>query len=696
MGQEDDRRAPEKGRGHKTPGNNENKREKITPKGQPARVVLKSNPSASKITPRITLRATQKTTPKSPWTMRETPPSKKETSSATRHTISSQRSTPASNTKDSSPAMGKVTLRAGTSRSTRERQTTSRQQGSTKTPPSANHLDQRSSKKELFDMIRDGSNSSISDPDVGLMLRPRLVSLRADAFKDLNSTEVSSDGELDNDNQIGGSPFYADEELSGDDLESRMRSFLKRRERSRISRRSEIKAVKWDPAIVTCGPLSSITNNAKAIETPSAVSPRERQHDEPTKDLKYSLDNLHEIAADLKKADKRILQQLLEALKSADSSDDTTIIRPKKRRVPLGEQKNEVKGSHTVTDRTVESQQNKIAASVVKGLNPEAPVYRNFAIVKDRFSPQKENKENIPQGSRWPLNVQRKRPHSIEDGHNVTQGFYNPAKPTKYIPPALRTRKASPTFPRQGIEPIWVKKDSFPSKTSSLASDLGDFHSPAEPYESLIDAPLDQLYSLQPPLLAQVPQVPLTNQPILPPSWMTGFPTVFQPLLSQSAFQPGLYEAYSGYGFQPNAFSNPTMAPEWYSTPMIPLSTMPLPNKSTKNRTKRTPGNVIPSETGPGRESVALEPAWSTQLLDNFMAKYPKTGTKKPLPKLTKEKKIATHIQQKLEVLLYHQKEKQAMEQRLGVMPMMGLPRMVSNGSLGSTLSDSLDASVMS
>ncbi|XMA07621.1 hypothetical protein WAI453_000412 [Rhynchosporium graminicola] len=705
MGQDVDRREPGKDRVPKKPDNNENQREKTLPKFQPARVVLKSSSSASKTTTRITLRTTSKSPPKSPWTMRDTPPSKKETSSASRHTISSHRSTPSSHTKAASPALrAKPTIREGTIRSHRLTKTGTRQQESVKTRPSAETKYERPSRRGLMIATRKVSAFSKADSDIESVLNPEFVSLHDNDFKNPNNTVVSSDNKFNIDTRIGDSPFYADEELSGDDLESRMRSFLRRRERNRVSRRSEIKAVKWDPAIVACGPLFSVTNNSNAREGPDTGLPQANQYDEPTKDVKTSLDYLNQIAADLRKADRRILQQLLEALKNVDSSDDTTVIRPKKKRTPLGEKQIKLMENYSSSTKTSNSQQNnKIILTTKKRLNPEAPVYQNFGVLNNRFFQPEENKENIHQGGKWPLNVQRKRPHSKEDESDIVQSPFDPCKPKKYIPPALRTRKTSPTPLRPEVEPIWVKTVPLPSDIPNHTNDLQQaaFEHLAETNESLIDAPLDPLYALQPPLLAQAPQIPLDNQPILPPSWMTGFQSPYQPLISQQDCPSGSYEGYAGFGFQPSSVTYP----DWYLPHRTPVITMPLQHtqqnhrdkhahrsdKGSKSRIKRLPPNVTPSETEPGRTAVALEPAWAIQVLDKFTAKYPWTGKVKPLPKLTKEKKFATKIQHKLEVLLLQQKEKKAMEEWFGPLPTSGLPRMVSEISSGSGLTDSIN-----
>jgi len=699
MDQDEERRDKGRGKGHRKSGDKENRNEKTTPKGQPARVVLKSNNSStSKTTPRITLR-TQKTTPKSPSTMRETRPSRKEASPGARQTFSSLRTTPGSHTKDSSPtARSKVTIRENNIRSVRDHKDGQHQQLSTRTPPSVK-INQAFSKKESFVADRKLSGYSEEGSDWTLTPIPQ-ASTHEDAFTASNSPDVSSGDELGIFTQVGDSPFHADGELSGDDLESRMRSFLRKRERSRISRRSEIKSVKWDPAIVACGPLTPITNKSKQNEHYATKPLKDRQLEEPTKDLESSLDNLNQIAADLMKADRRILQQLLEALKSVDSSDDTTIIRPKKTRIPLGEQI--IKDNHTKT-RSTEPDRTSTTSNV-KALNPKAPVYRNFTPVKVRFPAQKEN---IPQESKWPLNVQRKRPHSSQDGKDIRLSVHDHAKPSKYIPPALRTRKAPSTAEntdKENIEPIWIKTSPpysvLPSPEHSDQS--GGF---PNSHESLLDAPLDQMYGLQTPLLAQPPRGPLDNQPIFPPSWMAGFPNIYQQQLSQPFVAMGFYSPYGGFGLQPSVVPTPLLSPDWYPVPMVPVPTLPAqheqilkpssqPEKNLKDRTKRLPVNVIPSEAEHGRIAVTLEPAWATQVLEKFMAKYPKTGTKKPLPKPTKEKKVATKIQQRLEVLLLYQKEKKAMEEKFGHSAGLSLPRQVSCESSIVSSTGSLDVSV--
>ncbi|KAH7400021.1 hypothetical protein BKA64DRAFT_670979 [Cadophora sp. MPI-SDFR-AT-0126] len=706
MDQEEERREKGRGRGHRNSGNNENKNEKASRKGQPARVVLKSNSSAYKTTPRITLRA-QETTPKISATMRETPPSKKEASPSTRQTFSSLRTTPSSHMKGHSPAAkSQVNSRENASRSARDNKAGQRQQISARSFPSVK-TDQKVSRKETFVVNRKVSENSEEGSDWTLTPIPQPASIREDSFTAPNSPDVSSGDELGIITQVDNSPVYADGELSGDDLESRMRSFLRRRERSRVSRRSEIKSVKWDPAIVACGSLTPITNKSKASENHASRVPQECQLEEPTKDFESSLDNLNKIAADLKKADRRILHQLLEALQNVDSSDDTTIVRPKKARVPLAEQN--VKDNRRTTSKSPEQTNSTLA---VKGLNPEAPVYRNFAPVKTCFSPQKgntETKENIPQGGKWPLNVQRNRPHSADDGKDNRLSIHDPAKPNKYIPPALRTRKTRSMAEQENNEPIWIKT-SPPYSVLPSQEDIDQPGGISNSQEALLNAPLDPMYALQTPalqtpLLAQPSRAPLHHQTVPPPSWMTGFQTLQQQQFSQPMVPFGFYTPYGGFGLPPNIVPSLLLSPDWYPVPMVPLPTVSTqpdqfpthsqqPAKNLKNHTKRLPVNVIPSETGPGRTAITLEPAWATQVLEKFTAKYPKTGTKKPLPKPTKEKKVATKIQQRLEVLLLYQKEKKALEENFGHAAGLALPRHASLVSSGTSSIDSLDASI--
>ncbi|KAK0102486.1 hypothetical protein ONS95_006102 [Cadophora gregata] len=692
-------------RGHSKSGNNENRNERTTPKGQPARVVLKSNSSTSKATPRITLR-TQNNTKKGFGTLRETPPSRKESSPGTRKSFTSLRTTPGSGTKDLHPqATAKTTIRENSLQPVKNNKAGQHQQVLTRTPPSirAGH---RVLKQDSIVMRRKLSGHSEEGSDWTLTPIPKPASLHEDAFTAPNSPDISSGDEMDITTRIGDSPFHADCELSGDDLESRMRSFLRRRERGRASRRSEIKSVKWDPAIVACGPLAHITNKPKQSEDHAYQILPDRKLEEPTKDLENSLDNLNRIAADLKKADRRILQQLLEALKTVDSSDDTTVIRRKKTRFPLGEQN--VEHNQTTTSTSPDHNNTR---STAKGLNPEAPVYRNFAPEKARFFPQKENKENkenIPQGGKWPLNVQRKRPHTSEDAKNSGFNSHDLVKPNKYIPPALRTRKAPSIVDKEIIEPIWIKTappySVLPSQEANDQS--GGIYNSQEPF---LDARLDPVYALPTPTLAQQPRVPLDNQPILPPSWMVGFPTTQHQHLAQAhpMIPLGFFAPYAGFSFQPNTNPNPATSPDWYTVPMVPFPTVPaqheqFPNppiqrdKDYNDRVKRLPVNVIPNETEPGRTATTLEPAWATQVLDKFTAKYPKTGTKKPLPKPTKEKNVATKIQQRLEVLLLYQKEKKAMEEKFGHAAGLSFPRQPSLVSSHSSSTDSIDVSLQS
>ncbi|PVH89371.1 hypothetical protein DL98DRAFT_508461 [Cadophora sp. DSE1049] len=122
---------------------------------------------------------------------------------------------------------------------------------------------------------------------------------------------------------------------------------------------------------------------------------------------------------------------------------------------------------------------------------------------------------------------------------------------------------------KENIEPIWIKT-SPPYSVLPSPEDNDQSGGISTSQDSLLDAPLDPMYALQTPLLAQPPRVPLDNQSILPP-WITGFQTMQQQQFSQPMVPLGFLTPYGGFGFQPNVIPNPMLSPGWYPAPMVQL-----------------------------------------------------------------------------------------------------------------------------
>lgn len=482
--------------------------------------------------------------------------------------------------------------------------------------------------------------------------------------RSLDNARTVSDNEYPISVQAGDSPFHADGESSEDGVEYKMLSFLERREHYRRSRRPDVKSVKWDPAVVELGPLAAITNKSQADLYGTPKELLGQQMASPTKTLHDSLMDLAHKATELTKDDRQKLQKILEAIKYAESSDESVVItRPKKDRKPLGEIK--LRDESTEMPMTSKSwKNNKESASPAKRLNPAAPVYRNFADVKARISPQKEN---VPQPSQVPLHVQRKRRHPTSE---ETIEYPYTGKPNKYIPPALRVRNGNvPTAPSaKQQEPIWVNTDKLPAGgdgVSQISDMLNDWlrSTPGE-----LGFGSQALEETQEQHLAPVkPQIDFQAQ-TLPPAWIP-VPNFNAPALHPSWCPLHLPE-WCPITFMPL----PTMSP-----PQMPVPQMPLPQANDpKIQIARTPREKkynpfprrIPSQSEHGRTAEALQPAWASSLLDKFMAKYPMTGklippaAPSPLPKRAKREKNASEIQQKLEELLLYKKEKKVFEER--------------------------------
>ncbi|EKD17060.1 hypothetical protein MBM_04637 [Drepanopeziza brunnea f. sp. 'multigermtubi' MB_m1] len=484
---------------------------------------------------------------------------------------------------------------------------------------------------------------------------------------------------------VGDSTFHADGELSEDDIEYNVEAFLDRREHYRRIRRPEVKSVKWDPAIVDFGPLAAITNKPKAetnnpkvdINKPMAdtyrpsKAPGEQQIDLPTKGLQHSLLELAQMATELMKEDRQKLQKILEAMKCAESGDDSVVItRPKKDRKPL----EEIKFHDKTTGRSAVSKQNEInkeSTSPAKKLNPAAPVYRKLADIKARISPKKENTPNPVQ---FPLHVQRKRRHAASE-ETIERPFVG--RPNKYIPPALRVLDSNvpADSPAKQQEPIWIDTSKLAADGKGLpqiSSMLNDWlQSTPEALGFGTQFPEEVHDQQTAPVDTQI-EFQSQSLPPVPPAWIP-LPSINTSALPQSWCHMPLPE-WCPISFVPvSMMPLPQMPLPQMPLPQMPLPQVPLTSYSQvpplEKKTKPFPRR-IPNQSEHGRTAETLHPAWASSLLDKFMEKYPMTGrlippaAPSPLPKRARRGKNASEIQQKLEELLLYQKEKRIFEQR--------------------------------
>ncbi|KAK2625796.1 hypothetical protein QTJ16_005108 [Diplocarpon rosae] len=670
--------------------------ENLPAKGRPARVVLK--PDTAKMSSRITLR-TPRAKPGSSNSVREPSTRRELLSTPAKASSASLRGTPSSRTRDkaqckASPASvsrtaNKPVLRAITDsksgsfsqRSSKLQTPMSNRDGKlivtkpsiTKyldlTPSSGDESDKENAPPLKLSVARTSTNqilgAGLKNPHYQYSnetLLRILENMKISSTRNSDSYPDFPGDELENSGQTGDSPFYADGESSDEGLESKMKDLLSRREPNRRMRRPEVKSVKWDPAILDCGPLTSITNKLKVDTDRTPDFPSQQRVKRSTKDWENNFDDLAEMASELKRGDRRILQKLLEALKHVESSDDSTVIINRQK-----DRKQSTKDEAAVAPGTAKATKEGTSSSK---LNPAAPVYRNSTDIKARMSPRKEN---LPHGGgQWPLNVRRKRPHSASDETLESQDI---AKASKYIPPALRARNILPTSSTKQ-EPIWINT-SRPLQFFTDKSDDGQgpcTQLPGLLNDWLLNSSVDPDITLQSAIEAQDRQMALDDQKIglqvqpLVSTWLPSMPfeQLQDPTLPQS-WWPHLDCQPFVHNLRP--------LPDWCAMPIAPVSIIPLPFSQLKTFPPQLSKNVkppvrIPRETESGRTAATLEPAWATQVLDRFTEKYPLTGkvippaAPSPLSKPSRLGKNASEIQQKLEELLLYQKEKKVFEQR--------------------------------
>ncbi|CAL3972789.1 unnamed protein product [Diplocarpon coronariae] len=666
--------------------------ENLPAKGRPARVVLKSD--TAKLPSRITLRTPRAKTSSSN-SAGDSLPRREPLSTPARAPLASPRGTYSSRISDkvqskASPATisrtaNKPVVRAAVSSKK------SYSQRSPKLPASIRDrkpFDSKPSGSKYLDLASSSDNESDKENAPPLEVQEARTSTNQAPGAALTNThyqystetllkifekmKISSQGnsesypdlsgdELETSTRTGDSPFYADGESSDEDLESKVRDLLTRRKTNRHMRRPEVKSVKWDPAILDCGPLTSITNKLKAGTNKSPKLPKQQRVNTSTEDVEKNLEDLAQMVSELKRGDRQRLQKLLEALKHFESSDDSTvIIRRRKDRKHASKDK--------AADLPEIARETKEVTTSSK-LNPAAPVYRNFAEIKARMSPQKEN---LPRGGQWPLNVRRKRPHSASDETLDSQDL---AKANKYIPPALRAHNVIPTSPKKP-EPMWINTSRpFQFDTGKVDDGQGPgTQLPGLLNNWLLNSSVNPDITLQSAIEAQDRHMASNDQQInlqvqsLTSTWLPGMP--FEPLqdsILPQSWWPHLDRQHFVHNLRP--------FPEWCAMPMAPVSIIPLPQPQLKTFPPQLPKNVklpmrIPRETESGRTAATLEPAWATQVLDKFTEKYPLTGkvipptAPSPLSKPPRRGKDASEIQQKLEELLLYQKEKKVFDQR--------------------------------
>jgi len=398
-----------------------------------------------------------------------------------------------------------------------------------------------------------------------------------------------------------------------------------------VDNSANIKSVRWDPAIVSCGPVTP-NSSPSCKASKSTQSPR-KPASPPSKRRDASKDFFMESLARLKKRDKDTLRRLLEELTDTESENEN-----------ITESYSEQRDSGSAPD------------SNSAPLNFEAPAPQKYATLKAQIAQQK-SQAHLGKAT---LTLPRKRPH-IGPGNSSPQtdlreptwvNIFNPppqvALPQnataipKLAPNILHpdSLQAPPGFPPHLRLPnnpsatCW--NDGIPGSQKPLPNGL----------PGTLFAPL--FHPMDPP---QPIWLPIPNPP---PCGLNNLPQF-------------------GYWVNPFGFQTPQPAPQPPPQPAASrapstISRRPFkPKGGGKGPMIDVGPEFLPSEEEPGRVARAIESGWAKSLLVKFREKYPQTGTVKAGPSAPGKMRQAAAIQQRLEFILYHQKERSAGQRSIGL-----------------------------
>lgn len=357
------------------------------------------------------------------------------------------------------------------------------------------------------------------------------------------ATSVGKSGEIQEHTQVG--------EEVGQDFDSKIRSILTQSNRSKNRRANKsqdsVKSVKWDPSIISVGPVTSSASNGIEVKQTEASSDK--------KSLKESLRAFTDTVKDLKKSDRRVLAELLEALRNVESDDESNetsgsseamvekttnpgahpntlqptltaeqgiinqdarwnemiskAVAPKDQKsyrdalatgliqsAAVSQQKSRERSKSTSTEHTLIGSDDasikvKTAAGLreVKKLNPLAPVFRGFIGTKQRTT-QSDPVEDVQPF----ISSTRKAHQSCEDDFAPQAEVHVAAKVEKYVPPALRGERNTSAADRKLQEPIWVKvrPDPSPKKLAVPKQDFLEDLPNTKPVEEYGEEPAGQ------------------------------------------------------------------------------------------------------------------------------------------------------------------------------------------------------------
>ncbi len=383
-------------------------------------------------------------------------------------------------------------------------------------------------------------------------------------------------------------------------------------------------SVKREPAIIACGPT---------IFRPKVNTSPEISKDLPEKhENEDSLDLFRNTLGHLK-SDRRVFVKLLELLKNLES-DESFVIKHEE------SSKKEPKQS--------------CAGST---LNPQAPVFWQYSFQESIEASQPDKRS---------LSVKGKPPFYLENNKDEALAMKGYIKTCDSVPHATCSGHCLPPPAIAKQEPIWINT----SQTSAAVIDEkdGDFQEfcrannfiplvPVKPIPLIPITPVDPIHSTHSPDVALKPDsIPMVYT----------FPFEDMESKRSTALLPLVQPTEKVLG----VLSGTIPAQSYH----------PAANQDMDSLLEETFESLEDSY----REAKALDPVWGTQILENFLKKYPKTGKRgpeisfsdqdendKPTTKvqqsqhLEDERKIgqvdaytrAAEIQLKLEMLLLKQRE---------------------------------------
>jgi hypothetical protein len=439
----------------------------------------------------------------------------------------------------------------------------------------------------------------------------------------------------------GDSPCNADGESSGEEYAATSRSIINRSRRLRHSRsQSSIKSVKWDPAIIACGPRTTIRDPVSEPE--AAVSPIIPNHMPKKTKLEDNLEVFKDTISKLKNGDRKVLRTLLEALKNLESDEE---------KITKSKQTSKMELKESITPLKI---------SPIKRLNPRAPTFGEITSLKCT----NESRRDSPF-----LSLRRKlRQNQYEETKDKLLVANNSFKPKPTVNPCCYP--LTQELPKQ--EPIWI--NTFQQPTTTLCQEDEEFQAFCRANNFIPLIPFNAI-----PIVPIVPKEP--SIPMLAPYFTLDLDSV-----SANCTVPFDDK-------EPNVltFETPYIESLECGPSILCAKSANIPAHSYQPNPAHDISLLLEETSEPieedGREAKALDPSWGAHILENFVKKYPMTGQRMAEDMMLKQienqktsmkvqrkhqpksniqataAKIHNHaaeIQQKLEMILLHQKERKA------------------------------------